>query len=173
MPDSVKHAEEVPPKGRLVLGAAIFFTGQLFPLLVPVIAASDLSPVWKTGLSGLFLLGMPELAIITAIGVLGKAGFDYLKLKIFGFFKQYAPPAEVSPMRYRIGLVMFLLPVLAGWLLPYVAHLLPYYQEHRFVMNVIGDMIFISSVFVLGGDFWDKIRSLFIQNSRVQFPTKN
>jgi len=170
MPDSSKHAEEVPPRGRLVLGAAIFFTGQLSLLLVPWIVSSDLSTPWKTGLSGLFLLGIPELALLAAVAVLGKPGFNYLKLKLFEFFKKYGPPVKVSPTRYRIGLVMFVLPLLAGWLLPYVAHLLPFYQENRFVVLVMGDVMFISSVFVLGGDFWDKIRSLFIRDSRVQFP---
>ena len=170
MTNSFTHTEEVPRKSRLWWGAAIFLTGQLSPLLVPFIVGSDLSTPWKTGLSGLFLLGIPELAIVVAIGVLGKAGFNYLKLKVFGFFRRYAPPARVSARRYRIGLILFVLPLVAGWLLPYVAHLLPFYQEYRFVVNVSGDVMFISSVFVLGGDFWDKVRALFIQNSRVEFP---
>jgi hypothetical protein len=170
MPDSSKHAEEIPPKSRLVLGAGIFCIGSLSPLLVPLIATSDLSAAWKTGISGLLLFGIPELALLAAIGILGKAGFNYLKSKLFGLFKKYGPPAKVSPTRYRMGLVMFVLPILAGWLLPYVAHMLPYYQELRVSVNMTLDLVFISSVFVLGGDFWDKIQSLFIQKARVQFP---
>lgn len=171
MSDSSKQPEEIPPKSRLVLGAAIFLTGSLSPLLVPLIATSELSAGWKTAISGLLLVGIPELALVAAIGILGKAGFNYLKSKLFGFFKKYGPPAKVSPTRYRVGLVLFVLPILVGWLLPYGAHLLPFYQESRIMINVMLDLIFISSVFVLGGDFWDKIQSLFIQEARVQFPT--
>jgi hypothetical protein len=29
--------------------------------------------------------------------------------------------------------------------------------------------MFVASLFVLGGDFWDKIRALFLQSARVQF----
>jgi len=29
--------------------------------------------------------------------------------------------------------------------------------------------MFVASFFVLGGDFWDKVRSLFIHRARVQF----
>ncbi|UCE62517.1 MAG: hypothetical protein JSU59_06380 [Nitrospirota bacterium] len=171
MPESSKHAEEIPPKSRLVLGAAIFLTGSLSPLLVPLVATSELSTAWKTGISGLLLFGIPELALLTAIGILGKTGFNYLKSKLFGFFKKYGPPEKVSPTRYRVGLVLFVLPILVGWLLPYGAHLLSFYPENRVLVNVALDLLFISSVFVLGGDFWDKIQSLFIQEARVQFPT--
>ena len=33
-----------------------------------------------------------------------------------------------------------------------------------------GDLILLASLFVLGGDFWDKIRSLFIHDAEVHFP---
>jgi hypothetical protein len=62
---------------------------------------------------------------------------------------------------------MFVLPVVFGWLGPYGAHLIPGYETHRFVVSLIGDVMFVASLFVLGGDFWDKIRSLFIHNDRV------
>ena len=156
---------------RLILGAVIFLTGSLSLFLVPLIATSELSAAWKTGISGLLLVGIPELALVAAIGILGKAGFNYLKSKLFGLFKKYGPPAKVSPTRYRIGLVLFVLPILVGWLLPYGAHLLPFYQKSRILVMMTLDLIFLSSVFVLSGDFWEKIQSLFIQEASVQFPT--
>jgi hypothetical protein len=30
-----------------------------------------------------------------------------------------------------------------------------------------GDLIFLVSLFVLGGDFWDKIRALFVYSDKV------
>ena len=35
---------------------------------------------------------------------------------------------------------------------------------------VTGDLVLFLSVFVLGGDFWDKLRSLFVYDARAQFP---
>jgi hypothetical protein len=36
-------------------------------------------------------------------------------------------------------------------------------------VSLIGDVMFVASLFVLGGDFWDKIRALFSHSARVQF----
>jgi hypothetical protein len=34
---------------------------------------------------------------------------------------------------------------------------------------IAGDILIITSLVVLGGDFWDKIRSLFIHDAEVNF----
>ena len=44
------------------------------------------------------------------------------------------------------------------------------YSDWRILFGVIGDIVFMTSFFVLGGDFWDKIRSLFIPSAKVYFP---
>ena len=62
---------------------------------------------------------------------------------------------------------MFVLPVVFGWLGPYGAHHVPGYEAHRLVVSVIGDLMFVASLFVLGGDFWDKLHALFSWNTRV------
>ncbi len=36
-----------------------------------------------------------------------------------------------------------------------------------------GDIVLITSLFVLGGDFWDKLRSMFIYGAKASFPDKN
>jgi hypothetical protein len=68
-----------PPKGRLLLGGGVFVVGQLSPLFIPLVTSSSLSTGLKSALSGLLLLGIPELAIFVAIAILGKAGFAFLK----------------------------------------------------------------------------------------------
>jgi len=82
MADANSQAVVPPPKGRLLFGGAVFVLGLLCPLLVPLVAASDLPTEWKTVLSGLLLL---------------------------------------------------------------------------------------ASLLVLGGDFWDKLRALFVRDAKVQF----
>jgi hypothetical protein len=110
--------------------------------------------------------------MIIAAAVAGKEGFSYIKSKIFGFLKRYGPPDTVSKTRYRIGLVLFIIPFLVGWLLPYFSQFIPNYEENRILINIIGDIILITSLFVLGGDFWDKLRSLFIYGAKVVLPNK-
>jgi len=101
---------------------------------------------------------------------MGKDGFNYIKGKVLGFFKRHALPKEVSRTRYRIGLAMFLLPLFFGWLAPYVPDAIPGYEVHRFAVNFAGDLLLLISLFVLGGDFWDKVRALFVYEARTHFP---
>lgn len=165
-------ANQALPARRLATGAAIFVCGQLAPLLIPLVAVSQLSTEWKTGLSGLLLLGVPELSILAAVAILGRPGFDFLKARIFGVFRRFAPPAAVGPARYRIGLVMFCLPLLFGLVQPYAGHLIPGYPVNQFAFAIAGDVLLVASLLVLGGDFWDKLRALFIRNAKAEFPTR-
>jgi hypothetical protein len=156
------------PKGRLYVGGTIFIAGFLSPLLVPLVTASTLPGAWKTAISGLLLLGAPELAMLIAAAVMGKDGFNYLKQRLFGLLGKYiAPPETVSLLRYRIGLVLFSIPLLFGWLVPYLTGHFPIFDEHRLLFAIIGDLLLFSSLFVLGGEFWDKLRALFIHRSKV------
>ncbi len=156
------------PKGRLYTGGAIFIGGFLSPLLVPLVMMLPMSDGWKTAISGLLLVGVPELAMLLAAAVMGKDGFNYLKKVLFGFLgKHFAPPETVSQTRYRIGLVLFSVPLLFGWIVPYLAGYLLILDEQRLVFAIIGDLLLLSSLFVLGGEFWDKLRALFIHRAKV------
>ncbi|MBW2197866.1 MAG: hypothetical protein JRF58_08435 [Deltaproteobacteria bacterium] len=101
---------------------------------------------------------------------MGKSGFNYIKDRFFRFLKKYGPADRVSRIRHRIGLVMFGLPILFGWLAPYFSSIVPDYDLQGSIVNLIGDVMFISSLFVLGGDFWDKVRSLFVCGATAKFP---
>ena len=155
---------------KIIIGSIVLILGQLSPLiLIPIVVSLDLSSGWTTALSGLLMFGFPELAILASVAIMGKQGFEFIKGKVFGYFKKIAPPDTVGTTRYRIGLVMFIIPFLIAWLLPYFISLIPTYNDFGFYINISGDLLLIISLFVLGGDFWDKIRSLFIQNSRIDF----
>ena len=170
MTQQADAAEQQPPGWRFRLGLIIFVVGFSSPLLIPLVSASDLSTKWKAVLTGALAVGIPEVFSIVAVAIMGKSGFNYMKKSIFGFLKRHGPPDVVSRTRYRIGLVMFVLPILFGWLGPYVSHHIPGYEANRFIASAVGDLLFVSSLFVLGGDFWDKVRSLFICGAKAQFP---
>ena len=162
---------EQPRAGwRFRLGLTILIVGWLSPLLIPVVTRTSLATEWKTIISGLLAVGIPEVFTVAAIAIMGKSGYNLIKERIFSFFKKHGPPDRVSLTRYRIGLAMFVLPIVFGWLGPYGAHQIPGYEAYRFTVNVIGDVMLISSLFVLGGDFWDKVRALFIYEAKSHIP---
>ena len=154
----------------MILGGAIFGVGTLSPLAIPLVASLQLPTAWKASLSGLLLLGIPELFLVVAIAVMGKDGFDYLKQLLFRFLRRQAPPDRVGSARYRLGLLMFSLPLLLGFLGPYVGHLIPGYASHPVAFAVLGDALILASLLVLGGCFWDKLRALFVHDARAVFP---
>jgi hypothetical protein len=150
---------------RLRLGLAIFIIGFASPLLIPVITATDLTSGWKTAISGVLALGIPEVFTIMAIAIMGKAGFNAIKIRFFSFIKKHGPADRVSKSRYRVGLVMFALPLLIGAAGPYMIHNIPSYQTHQLSIGIVGDLLLVSSLLVLGGEFWDKIRALFVHDA--------
>ena len=158
---------------RLRLGTGLFFLGLIFPVFIPLALKIEMSAGMKTAVTGMMAVGIPDLMWIAAAAVLGKEGFKAIRNKFFGYFKKFGPPQEVGKTRYRIGLVMFVLPLLFGWVEPYTTTILPGYQSYRLVYNISGDVLFISSFFVLGGDFWDKLQALFVHRTKDSSPTEN
>lgn len=162
-----------PPASRLALGGVILALALIVKIAGPaLIVSSDLSTAWKTALSiGIFVV-VPKLLIVTIIFVLGKSGFAYLKSICFKYIvHKLAPARKVSRTRYRIGLVMFVLPLIEAWLVPYLNVAFPGLNDLR-PMEWSWDIILIASFFVLGGDFWDKFRALFIHGATANFPPK-
>jgi hypothetical protein len=162
-----EHVDNEATRGRLIAGAAIFVGGQLAPLTIPLVTSSSLPATWKTALSGLLLLGVPEIAILLAIVVLGKAGFNRLKARIFGSLKETLFPEYVSRQRYYFGLVLFLVPLLFGWLSPYVYEGVPDLVRHRLTTAISGDVLLIAGVCLMGGQFCDKLRALVIYDTEA------
>ena len=65
---------------------------------------------------------------------------------------------------------MFLLPGLYSWVLVYAPEVVPGYPDERISIGLTFDGLFVASFFVLGGDFWDKLRALFVHRAKAQFP---
>jgi hypothetical protein len=166
-------AAVAPPTGRLYAGIAVFAAGWIIGLgLVPFVTGSTLTTSVKATLTTLLVVVIPKLFLVGAIAILGKPGFAYLKSVVFGFFKKAAPPSEVGPWRYRLGLVMFLSPFFLGLLITYIGPVLPGGAESTAKYEKLSDVLQMLSLFVLGGDFWDKLRALFVRNANAVFPEK-
>ncbi len=152
---------------RLKLGGALFALSIVGPFLfLPLLTAMGLSTAMTATVSGVILAGAEVLGV-AAVAVLGKSGYTYVKGRIFGFLRQYGPPRDVGRTRYNIGLVVFAVPILFGWLAPYAEEFIPGYRENVIAYAVAGDLLLLASLFVLGGDFWEKVRALFIYDIKA------
>jgi hypothetical protein len=49
---------------------------------------------------------------------------------------------------------------------------LPDSSPERLYVNLGADAMFLVSLFVLGGDFWDKLRAIFVREARAVFPER-
>lgn len=164
----MKEQIKAPSNRRLMLGGLIFITGFLVPLIIPLVLQTNWSTGTKSVLSGLLAIGLPEVFMLAAAAVLGKSGFQYFKNKIFSWFKKHGPPDRVSLTRYRVGLILFIIPFGVGLIMPYLLIAkLDFIMNYLLYINIIGDLFIVISLFVLGGDFWEKIQSLFIYNSKA------
>ena len=158
------------PRSRIFWGGMILIIGFMSPLLIPVIGETEIADQWKVAITGLLLLGIPEVFMLIAVVVMGKSGHAYLNKCLLKLLRRYGPAERVGVIRYRVGLGMFVVPLLIGLLSPYVGDMLDLYAGRELEVAIASDVLFVSSLFVLGGEFWDKLRGLFIHGARVTLP---
>lgn len=163
--------DQIKAGWRVKLGFALFIASIGWPLFLPIMPVLGFSGSSIATFSGAMLVAA-EVMLIAGAAVAGKDGFAFIKQKVFVFVKSFGPPQEVSRTRYTVGLVIFVIPLMFGWLWPYFGAYLPRLDEHPLVYAVAGDALLLISLFILGGAFWDKLRSLFIHRAYAVIPGK-
>ena len=111
------------------------------------------------------LIVAAELSFFSSVALLGKPFLQTLKEKWCALWRR-APraPAPIGKTRHYVGVAMMLLS-----LLPYLAAevmLIAGYAKPLHLTTVIGfllggDALFVSALFVLGADFWERLKKLF------------
>lgn len=130
MIEQASEANPPIPGWRLNAGITLFAFSIILPIAgIPFVTGLGLSGAMVTSVSGALLIGA-ELLGVAAVAVMGKPGYLYIKNRVFGFLKQYGPPKEVNRTRYNIGLVMFCMPIVFGWLSPYFADFIPGFVQN-------------------------------------------
>jgi hypothetical protein len=124
----------------------------------------EISDGWKTFLSTGLVAGLPEIGMLAAVALLGKPGYALLKQKLFSIIKRHTEPAAVGPARYRIGLLMFCIPIAIGIMVPYFGYFFPDLGQLPLRAVIMIDLVFAASFLVLGAGFWEKIRALFVHH---------
>jgi len=118
---------------------------------------------------GIFWLSAPAMKI-TSVAILGKPSYLYIKWIFRRYFVRVIKPYHASRIRYNIGLFLFCLPVIPTYIMAYAPLFFSSNSYLRLILNISFDLVFIASLFVLGGDFWDKLKALFVFSAKVSFP---
>jgi len=154
---------------RLYLGIALLIFGLVMPFGVVVVALIELPALLKAVISGILFFGF-EIMAIPAVAVMGKDNFERIMARLKGWLGRLKPAGNIGRTRHYIGVAMFLLPMIPIDIISYMPHWLPDSSPWRLWVCIASDAMFLVSLFVLGGDFWDKLRALFIREARAVFP---
>lgn len=154
---------------RFKCGVALFILMILCMLMIPVVAVSGMPPGRIAAITGAIVIGNKIILVLT-IAIMGKSGFQQLKQTLGGYLPSLKSEGPVSPARHVIGLIMFCLPIVTAMLEPYLDAVWPDLRPNKWQYQLLGDVMLIASIFVLGGNFWGKIRALFVRTARVVDP---
>ncbi len=154
---------------RLAWGIALLVIGAILPLGIFLLPMTDWPVSVKGAVGGVLFFGF-EIMAVPAAAVMGKENFDRIVAKAKGLLGMLKPAGEVGKVRHAIGLVLFLLPLVPTYIMAYMPKWLPDNSPKRLWVSICSDVIFLVSLFVLGGDFWDKLRALFVREARAVFP---
>jgi hypothetical protein len=154
---------------RLQLGIVLLVLGSILPLGAVVVAKTAWPGAIKAAVGGILLFGF-EIMAIPAVAIMGKENYEIIMKKVLGWLKGLRPAGNISMTRHVVGLVLFLLPILPTYIMGYAPRWLPDNSPMRLYVAVSADVMFIVSLFVLGGDFWDKLRALFVLEAKAWFP---
>ena len=148
---------------RPKVGLLLFVLALVSPFLSPLVLATDLPAQSRGAMAGLLLFGVPMALILGVVALIGRPAYAFI----------VSPPGRgmstpaVGVARYRIGLVLIVLAALASWLEPLVAPHVPMVAARRVLIGALADGLVLVGLFVVGGEFWDKVRALFVHDARV------
>ncbi len=166
----VPAVPEFPGGIRFYVGLVVFVLSLVTPAFIPLVLKLPLSTTMKGTLSTLLVVGIPDLLTVLAVVLLGKETLVYFMARIRSFFRWKRPARPVGRLRYSVGLVMFWLPVLVSLVELNYEPLRSLYGEYFYSVAIAWNLVFVASLLVLGADFWDKLRALFVHNARAVFP---
>ena len=135
------------------IGMGFIILGVSSPIIGFVIPFLNLSDEITTTLVTFFMVAGPEVFLIIGGALAGKEAMGAIKGRLF----QYA-----GKTRYQLGLYLFIASTLANWLFSYIdiigAHGLSI--DSQLILTLCFDIVSIISIFVMGPEFFDKLKRL-------------
>jgi hypothetical protein len=147
---------------KFYLGCSLLVISFILPLAAFVVPFLGLHPAVATAIVGTCVVGGPEIGGLLAIAILGKETFDLLIDKAKQALQKMGPPKKVSRGRYYFGLAVNIGSIVPLYLSGYLPDLLPRDQTAKLYLLLSGEIAFLLSFFILGGEFWEKFKKLFV-----------
>jgi len=166
---TVVSTEPGNPGPRLYIGLSVLFLSFFMLPTGLFLQQYAETQFLKNVIVGIFWISAPVLKI-SSVAILGKPTYLWIKAKFMHHYHRVMRPYHESRLRYNIGLVLFCIPVVPTYIMAYAPQVVSDNFYLRLILNVSVDVIFITSLFVLGGDFWDKLKALFVFSAKVKFP---
>lgn len=132
-------------------GIALLIAAIVLPVSALLFPVFGLPSAASSTLVALLIAGIPELLCLAAIALLGREGFSKFR----------KPRAPASKLRYYGGLLYCLLNGLPMILYTYAPDWMPG-GTMKYTILAIADIGFVCSVLLMGGEFWEKFRRLFV-----------
>ena len=161
----------ISTQARFVLGCILLATGILCGLAVPFLGFLHVTHN-KAAIVSFLMLSHHGLTFLS-IAVMGQDNFERLTEPVHRAAakagEKIKPAGNVSRERYRIGIIMLVTPLIVVTAM-HLINEFHFKHETRVIISLTMQTMFLASFFVLGGDFWDKARALFVWDARAVFP---
>ena len=143
------------------IGMGFIILGIFSPLIGLAVPLLNLSTETTTALVTFFMVGGPEIFLIAGAALAGKQAIEAIKKDFF----QYA-----GKIRYQFGLILFVTTVLVNWVFVYFNLLEDYAFDinTRLMVTLCIDVITIISIFVMGPEFFEKVKRLATWEGQTQ-----
>jgi hypothetical protein len=150
---------------RFYTGMTALVLAVILPLGSVAVPLLGLSMTQSALLVGVMVAGGPEVLCILAIALLGKETFQYLAHRAKLAFRRAVVDKPASKARYYVGLAIILLSWLPAYIYAYAPAALPGGNARIYILAAT-DLAFVASVFLMGGEFWEKVRRIFIYEGK-------
>ncbi len=137
---------------------------SVLPIIIVAIMPFMGMSLAQSGAFAVVFLASGEIAFLCAAALLGKEFLAALKKKVMALFKRTHKPRPLSQNWHRFGITL-----LVASTLPYYAVLiyLLVFSHKEAELNFLawtlvgGEVAFIAGLFILGGQFWERLKHLF------------
>ena len=151
---------------RFYAGVTAIILSVVMPLGAFIVPVLGLPTAQSALLAGLLVAGAPEVLCILAIALLGQDTFQYFVHKAKAAFRRAILDRPASKLRYYTGLAIILLSWLPAYIYAYFPTALPGGNVRIYILAGM-DLAFVASVFLMGGEFWEKVRRIFVYEGKV------
>ncbi|MGQ0593643.1 MAG: hypothetical protein ACT4QB_13640 [Gammaproteobacteria bacterium] len=146
---------------RFHTGMAALILSLIMPLFAFLVPLVGLTVAESAVAVGVLIAGGPEVVGLLGVALLGRNAFQYFSYKIRTKLRQIVLTTRVSKSRYYCGLTITLTSLLLIYVYGHFPDWLPL-GEMRFYIVAAAGVSFLLGMFLMGGEFWDKFRRLFL-----------